>query len=141
MRSIQPMSLATFRIFVVLSAVLLTVMVGVGFFAAPEIGSAYLMIVGSTGNDLPALTAALSIPLLRIGPDDPHERPVTKPWVGFVWFLLGFSPAILATWAFRASTMEDALARWVAGLSIYMPCFGAVALAVIAGLALPMACM
>jgi len=66
MRSTRPLSLFAFRIFVVLSAVLLTVIVGVGFFAAPEIGSAYLMIVGSTGNDLPALTAVFSVFLCAV---------------------------------------------------------------------------
>ena len=33
----------------------------------------------------PGLTSGLTLPLLRIGPCDPHERPITLWWVWLVW--------------------------------------------------------
>jgi len=135
------MSLPAFRIVVVASTLLVTATVAFAFFGCPEIGSAYVMVVNSAGSELPRLTAVVSVPLLRIGPGDAHERPVTKTWVALVWFFLALSPIAVAAWTLRAPTLELALARWAAGYSLYVPFVCGIAMVVLVGLALPIACM
>jgi len=135
------MSLRSFRWAVVLSTVLLTAVVGFAFLASAEIGSAYLMVVRPAGPELPMLTAAVSIPLLRIAPGDPHRRPVTRPWVALVWGLLLGAPSLVAAWSLRGRSLETSVARWIACLGIYVPLACGVILTILLGLALPLACM
>lgn len=135
------MSLRAFRLVTALSATLVTVSAGFAFFSAPEIGSAYLGLTRGDAASLPRLTHEVAVPLLRIGPHDAHERPVTRPWVGLVWACVLLAPSLIATWSIRATTPEDAVARWLAGFGVYLPMACLVALVILLGLAAPFACL
>jgi len=115
--------------------------VAIAFLGSPEIGSAYVMVVPSPANALPVPTATFSLPLLRIGAGDPHNRPVTSLWVALVWLSIAAIPIAVATWTVRAPSTNAALVRWVAGYGVFLPYVVIIVLMVLVGLALPIACM
>lgn len=57
------------------------------FLAAPQLGSAYLRLIGPLGTDLPVPTVDVALPLLRVAPGGPHQEAVTSPGAAAV--LLG----------------------------------------------------
>jgi hypothetical protein len=79
--------------------------------------------------------------MMRVTPGDPHNRPHTTFWAGVVWgFLILAPPSILVLTA-RAKTLEHAMARWVAGMSLFLAITVFLAAFVVIGLALPFACL
>jgi hypothetical protein len=130
-----------FKTIISISACAIAVTVGIAFVGAPEVGSAYLMMMKSVGNHFSILTEAVSLPLLRIQAGDPHNRPITLIWVWAVWFVLFAIPLISALWSARAETFEQAIARWISGMSVFGALAVLIVVSVVIGLALPLACM
>lgn len=138
------MNLQAFRNTVVFSAFLFSGAAFLAFLAAPYAGSAYLMLLQGVGDQLPNLTLKVTLPLLRVSPNNPHnplDMPVTQAWAGAVWLLLIVAPLIFAGWVWRADTREDGMARWIMSLSIYLPTAGSLLIIVYSGLVVTFACL
>jgi hypothetical protein len=129
------------RFALTLSGLLATASVAVAFAACPEAGSAYLRLVGRAGTALPLLTDRVALPLLRVTPGQPHDRPHTVAWAALVWALLAAGPPLVLGWSLRARRLDECVARWVAGMSAHLALAALVAAVVVAGLVLPLACL
>jgi hypothetical protein len=134
-------SLRTLRIALATAAFLAFAVALFAFLSAPWVGSAYQGLIGPVGADLPVPTLDVALPLLRVAPGGPHAESATSPGAAAVWLLVVLGPWAAFAWAFRASDVPTALARWVVALSIYVPFVVAMAAAVLLGLFLPFGCL
>jgi hypothetical protein len=135
------MTVRTYRVAAASLCVALSVLALVAFGSAPLAGSAYVMTFTRGATSLPTLTAAVALPLLRVAPGDPHDRPVTKWWVWLTWLALAAVPAATAAAVSRCTSVEAATARFVLGLSAFATLALAMALAVGVGVATALACL
>jgi hypothetical protein len=134
-------NITQYRAAIMLSTCLISLLLATCFVAAPEVGSAYNMATKPLGDKLPMLTKAYSLPMLRVEPGDPHERPVTKLWALVLWALFLAGPAIIAAWSLCGQNGEQAVTRWVMGLSLFLPVLMFAAVIAVVGLVLPFTCM
>jgi hypothetical protein len=112
------------------------------FTAAPTIGSAYLMVYRiPPGFALPAVTEAVALPLLRVRPSDPHDRPVTTPFAAAAWALLLTLPLLSSAAILLAHDLLHAIGRVALWFALWLLACGLLVLAVITGLAAPIACI
>lgn len=137
----DPVSLRALRIALATAAFFAFAVALFAFLAAPQLGSAYLRLIGPLGTDLPVPTVDVALPLLRVAPGGPHQEAVTSPGAAAVWLLVVLGPWAGLAWAFRAQDVPAALARWVVVLSIHVSFVAAVAAAVLLGLVLPFGCL
>ena len=99
------------------------------------------MMTKEIGEQLPLLTSAISLPMLRVHPGDPHNRPVTAWWAGLLWVIVIIGPAAITIWSCRAGESAEIVAWWVGAMSVYLSLAVLVASVIIIGLVLPFACL
>jgi hypothetical protein len=133
-----PMSLGFFKISATLISIFLIVVTWFLFTAVCDIGSAYLMQWKPTAL-FPDLTQDVALPLLRIGPHDPHERPVTQMWVWAVWMALMMIPAATAGSVLFSRSLEVANSRFSLGIITFATLLFGVVSVIVVGLAVPYA--
>jgi hypothetical protein len=138
------MSLKRFTAYVIAIGLLQLFVSIAAFGLAPEMGSAYLMLLRNPQSQapaLPVLTESVSLPLLRVRPPDPHDRPVTAPWVAIVWGVVLVLPGLSALSVIRATDVAQALPRYVLLQSLWFTTMALLVSFVVGGLALALACM
>lgn len=133
------MTVRTFRIAAAVVTLAITMVIVLAYLTGPYIGSACLMIVKGAGDALPSLTKNVALPLLRVGLGNQLEQPFTGGWPAAVWLLVCLAPWAALFWAQRAPRLDQALARWILGLTLYGTVLAGLVVVVIAGLAMPIA--
>lgn len=133
------MTLQRLKMLFSISATVIIAAVLVAFMVAPYLGSFYLAFVGTVGTDLPTLTCDFALPLLRIDPLAPSHYPATSWWVSVVWGLAISAPGFLLIWSLKAETTEECMARWISGMSLYLPIIIILTLTMISGLVIAIA--
>jgi len=133
--------LRTFRLAAAVLCLCLTAVTLAAFATVEYVGAFYVAATRSAGTALPLLTAQVALPLLRVAPGDPHRRPVTLWWVWLVWGALLVMPLATAALVARSGSLDAAVARLVLGLGAHGTLILAVAVTVLAGLAMAVACM
>jgi len=131
------MKMGLFRLMVSASTALILVTILFLFFASSSIGSAYLLLTGNIGSDLPLLTIEFSIPMLKAFNADPFSTVSTPLWVWVVWAIMLAGPVIVMVWTIRAQRPEQAVARWSAGISLFLAFAFLVSAVTFVGLILP----
>lgn len=104
-------------------------------------GSAYLMAWRGLDAGLPELTLHVALPLLRIAPPDPHERPITLWWVWLVWGALLAAPLVTSYATWKAATLEEAGQRFSVGSWLWVTLLAALVALVVIGCVLPFQCL
>jgi hypothetical protein len=135
------MNIGSFKIALLAATSLLTIFLGILFFLAPSVGSAYLMITQTSMSDQPSLTAVFSLPMLRAtmpGSLDPTE---TVWWVALLWTLFFAIPWATLVWSWRGSSLETCLARWQVAMAIYLPFLAIIMALVFAGIVVAFAAL
>ena len=128
------MNIRFFKLAMLVSTILITILHGIVFFTAQTVGSAFLMLVQSSENNLPTLTSGFSLPFLgAIAPGslDPVE---SAWWVVLLWTACFMSPWLALLWSWRAPVLEASVSRWLVVMSIYLPFLAILVVLVIAGL-------
>ncbi len=135
------MELKTFKVVTLLATALLTFMVWLAFLTAPYIGSAFLMITNSLGDQYPVLTGDVALPLLRVGTEKSCPQPINVGWAVAVWVLLLIGPMLAWVWSVRAERLVECVGRWVLSLVLFASVLGIVVIVCVAGMAVSLACM
>lgn len=114
------------------------------FSFAPEVGSAFLMVMRAPKDpdlSLPLLTRNVALPLLRVQAPDPHNRPVTVLWARLVWGVVLLIPPLSAALMVWSSDTRKELPRYFLLQLSWLTLCALLFVLVTAGLALPMACL
>ena len=86
-------TLRTFRILASFAALLLTLWIGLSILVGLEVGSAYLMMIQSLGDELSVLTASWALPLLGVSATSADLSPRIEPWVAIIPRFLPAGPS------------------------------------------------
>lgn len=79
------------------------------------------------------LTAAFTLPMLRAAVPGSLDTVNVLWWVSLVWFLCFAAPWFVLAWSWRGPALETCMARWIIGMSIYLPVLGSILAAIFAG--------
>lgn len=133
------MTLRTLKIFLFISAALISISMTFAFLTPPLLGSIFLSLIKSVGADLPRLTSDYALPMLRVDPALPDQRPVNIAWVLFCWGAIIVTPLLIMIWSVKAETLETCVARWICGILSYLPLVMILFIPVISGLLIAVA--
>ncbi len=127
----------TTRVISVITSAILLVAVVFAFFAAPQIGSAYLQATSRLGSALPLITKDFSLTFLGNSKDPFSTFPERAVWAWCLWLILLCFPIALIIWAVRVSDFEKSLTKCCLCVITYLSALAAVTVIGIIGLILP----